>query len=389
MMNRKMRISIIAIVFLSFCLIAAADEDVGKRSSSVISGIPSILGTSNIQQETGRKKQVSVIPYRPDPDIILQGGDNISTATPIPNLPFHDTGTTTGYTEDYDEMCPYGSSAPDVVYSYVANTDMSVYITLCNGSEYDTKLYVYENGYTPGNPHACNDDACPDYVSRLINVFFAAGNTYYIVIDGYGGQHGNYVLDIFELVECVDCPPGATPEGEPDCHDGYDDHTNGGCGSVPVVFGDVSCGETICGESGTFLYDGAQTRDTDWYNFYLAEDREVTITAMAEFDMWVFIIEMGPDIPCEGFQILYNEIAPICEEYSFSVNLTAGGYWIWVAPESFEGVPCGSPYYFTVTCGGQNEIPTLSEWGMVILGLLLLAVGTMAVVRRRKLPVVR
>ena len=30
------------------------------------------------------------------------------------------------------------------------------------------------------------------------------------------------------------------------------------------------------------------------------------------------------------------------------------------------------------------EIPTLSEWGMLIMGLLLLAAGTVAVVRRRK-----
>ncbi len=34
--------------------------------------------------------------------------------------------------------------------------------------------------------------------------------------------------------------------------------------------------------------------------------------------------------------------------------------------------------------GAQEEVPTLSEWGMIIMGLLLLAVGTVAVVRRRK-----
>jgi hypothetical protein len=35
------------------------------------------------------------------------------------------------------------------------------------------------------------------------------------------------------------------------------------------------------------------------------------------------------------------------------------------------GIPC-------------DEIHTLSEWGMLIMGLLLLAAGTVAVVRRRK-----
>ena len=31
-----------------------------------------------------------------------------------------------------------------------------------------------------------------------------------------------------------------------------------------------------------------------------------------------------------------------------------------------------------------EEIPTLSEWGMIVLALLLLAAGTVAVIRRRK-----
>jgi hypothetical protein len=101
------------------------------------------------------------------------------------------------------------------------------------------------------------------------------------------------------------------------------------------------------------------------------------------------IIEMGPNEPCDGFQILYYELAPACEEYSFMVNLPAGDYWIWVAPEAFEGVPCGSLYYFTVTCGGQNEVPTLTEWGMIILGLLLIAAGTTAVIRKRRLAAAR
>ncbi len=43
------------------------------------------------------------------------------------------------------------------------------------------------------------------------------------------------------------------------------------------------------------------------------------------------------------------------------------------------GVDIGA---FGVGCG--VEIPTLSEWGMLIMGLLLLALGTVAVVRRRK-----
>jgi hypothetical protein len=43
------------------------------------------------------------------------------------------------------------------------------------------------------------------------------------------------------------------------------------------------------------------------------------------------------------------------------------------------GVDIGA---FGVGCG--ESIPTLSEWGMLVMGLLLLAISTAAVVRRKK-----
>ncbi|MEE9553076.1 MAG: carboxypeptidase regulatory-like domain-containing protein, partial [candidate division Zixibacteria bacterium] len=102
-------------------------------------------------------------PNIPDPNVILQGGDNIGNATVITSLPYNDAGTTSGYANDYDEICPYsGSTSPDVVYAYTPGSNQMVDITLCNGSAYDTKLYVYEN--SAGNTIACNDDTCPGYV---------------------------------------------------------------------------------------------------------------------------------------------------------------------------------------------------------------------------------
>ena len=161
-----------------------------------------------------------------------QGGDTIENPTVITSLPFSDTGTTIGYGDDYDESCPYpGNSSPDVVYSYSPEIDLLVDATLCNpGTFYDTKMFVYENEVTPGWPLACNDDACdgPDfpypYLSRLTEMYFFAGNTYYIVVCGYNGESGIYALTVEETPFCwVECPPGAVLEGEPECHDDYDD----------------------------------------------------------------------------------------------------------------------------------------------------------------------
>jgi len=144
--------------------------------------------------------------------VLADGGENCGSAVVIPSLPFSDTGTTSGKTNDYDEVCPYsGSTAPDVVYAYTASTTNSVSVTLCMpGTAYDSKLYIYANTCPDtGNPYACNDDFCTTtaypypYVSQ-VDVSFNAGNTYYIVIDGYGSSSGAF--DLF-----IGVPPTPTP----------------------------------------------------------------------------------------------------------------------------------------------------------------------------------
>jgi hypothetical protein len=140
------------------------------------------------------------------PDPARQGGDTIADATLIPAIPFSDTGTTTGYNDDYDEICPFaGSTSPDVVYAYTPAADLSLTVDM-DGSAYDTKIYVYDQDL---NLVACNDDYYPDYVSLLENEPLEGGVTYYLDIDGWGGDHGDYVLNVIEYVPCVlECPGG-------------------------------------------------------------------------------------------------------------------------------------------------------------------------------------
>jgi len=132
-----------------------------------------------------------------------QGGETIADATVIGSLPYNDAGTTVGYVDDYDEVCPYtGSTSPDVVYSFTPAGDVTNgFVSLCGDTDYDSKLYIYENAVTPGAPFACNDDTCvsalgQSFVSELTGLTFVGGNTYYIVVDGYGGNSGNYEIDI-------------------------------------------------------------------------------------------------------------------------------------------------------------------------------------------------
>jgi hypothetical protein len=155
---------------------------------------------------------------KPDENVILQGGDTCDDPTVIESLPYNTTGTTEGYTDDYDEICPYDTpGSPDVVYEYTPPVDQLVDISLCGeGTYYDTKLYVYENTCPDaGNPFACNDDACDNshttYISELVGLEFVAGNTYYIVIDGYGGESGEYQLDMEGRSDLQLCPETPDP----------------------------------------------------------------------------------------------------------------------------------------------------------------------------------
>ncbi|NNM25211.1 MAG: LamG domain-containing protein [Phycisphaerales bacterium] len=138
-----------------------------------------------------------------------QGGEDASTATDIPGMPFLDTGTTVGFADDTDEVCPFtGSTSPDVWYRYIPEASGRIDLTLCN-SDYDTKVYIYDNEF---NLIACNDDACSDaagnpFRSRLDLVELTGGVKYFIVIDGWEGDAGDYTLEMDDSDFCETLPP--------------------------------------------------------------------------------------------------------------------------------------------------------------------------------------
>ncbi|MBN1755139.1 hypothetical protein JW877_02895, partial [bacterium] len=149
--------------------------------------------------------------YRPFSTMAV--GDSCTNPFPVPSIPFSDSGNTCGFNNDYDVACPYtGSTSPDVVYAYTAIETICVDITLCTGiTYYDTKLYVFEDicGDTLFLVD-CNDDFCGDpfsFVSELQGLQFNPGHTYYIIIDGYGGDCGNYTIEITE----TECPQPPLP----------------------------------------------------------------------------------------------------------------------------------------------------------------------------------
>ena len=263
-----------------------------------------------------------------------QGGDTILDAVMV-TLPVIDgTGTTAGYMDDYDEVCPYSqSTSPDVVYTVTPDADTSVDIDLL-GSTYDTKLYVYDENLALV---ACNDDFYPDYVSKLENVALMGGVQYYVIVDGYGGDFGDYVINITEFEPCVvECPAGAELENEPALVDDYADEFNGGCNSPE--FGNpfsAITSEVFCGVGGWYLNQGTETRDTDWFEIVVPADGFVEIIGDAEFATFMF--ELAPQ-DCGSVAVVQDVTMGPCTEATITIPGTAGEtIWFWVGATTFSG----------------------------------------------------
>jgi hypothetical protein len=265
--------------------------------------------------------------------VVRQGGDTIAGAVELVALPALVTGTTIGYTDDYDEVCPYeGSTSPDVVYTITPAVDVPVTIDLL-GSAYDTKVYVYAADLSL---IACNDDHHEDYTSFLTNVPLAGGEPSYIVVDGYGGAAGDYVLACGEFAQDCDlvCPAGGQLEGEPPLVDGYQDVYNSGCGGPTGAEHTDVTADVFCGRSGWYLLGGdLSMRDTDWLWVTLPASGTLEITADAEWPTYVF--ELAPP-DCESVGVVQTLEVGRCQPNSLVLTGEPGRVaWVWVGPRDF------------------------------------------------------
>jgi hypothetical protein len=293
-----------------------------------------------------------------NPAFDREGGETIEDAVPILELPFADTGATCDNINDYDVQCPfYGSPSPDVVYSITPAVDQGISIDLCY-SLFDTKVYVFDQDL---QLMACNDDfytgpPCGQFVSFIPEVLLNGGETYYIIIDGYGGDCGEYTLEVNELLICgVECPPEGVPEGEPDLQDGYVDTFNGGCNSDPAVFQSLpvrpdGCGD-LCGISGWYLDGAISSRDTDWFEA-IGTGEVMAITLEADLAIQLYVIR--PD--CDNLVSLAEGQAPSLEPVEVLLPTEAGQlYWIWVGPQEYTGWGNEFDYVLTV-CGLEGTV---------------------------------
>lgn len=181
--------------------------------------------------------------------------------------------------------------------------------------------------------------------------FFNApnGGFYYFTVYGETNAACTPVACATEVVCDVTCPGGATPEGEPTCANEYVDVSNGGCSAETESFGNIACGETVCGTSGTYTVAGGNTRDVDYYEFTLTGTTDIEFCVTAEFCAQALIIQPGT-LGCEDAVVLASASEQACSTACVAIRLEAGTYYAFVSPLLFTGVTCGAPYFASLTC---------------------------------------
>lgn len=116
------------------------------------------------------------------------------------------TGSTDNATIDTDvagAMCGTTITSPGVWYAFTDSSGLAgnITATLCNGTDFDSKISVFSGDC---NALVCidgNDDDCG--LQSTVEFGSDGMSTYYILVHGFGGSTGDFTLDI----SCVPTPP--------------------------------------------------------------------------------------------------------------------------------------------------------------------------------------
>src|SRR5882762_83126 len=130
----------------------------------------------------------------------LAGSCSSPTVLPAPGGTF---GGTTSGTSALAGSCGSSGTAPERVFQWTPAVSGTATIQTCGaGTSFDTVLYMRSGACATGSEvvSGCNDDACANAsgsnTASRITPTVTAGQTYYIVVDGYGGAQGTFALTV-------------------------------------------------------------------------------------------------------------------------------------------------------------------------------------------------
>src|SRR5438552_5569533 len=149
----------------------------------------------------GRCKQEGVAACQGEALAPALAGD-CSSPTVLPAQGGTISGTTSG-TSALAGSCGSSGTAPEHVFQWTPTVSGTAIIQTCGaGTTFDTVLYLRSGSCASGPEVAagCNDDACLNATGLIrasrLTPTVTAGQTYFIVVDGYGGSQGTFSLTV-------------------------------------------------------------------------------------------------------------------------------------------------------------------------------------------------
>jgi hypothetical protein len=148
---------------------------------------------------------IAAVPLLSAADGRLPGDDCAAATYEVGALPFADSGTTAGASNAINLVGPGPClgvafpTGPDVVYRIKVDVACSLFVTETPGSAWDAAVWVVTDCADPaGSCIAYGDSAGPGGAESL-TFSPTPGTDYFLVVDGWSGNSGDYTLDITEI----------------------------------------------------------------------------------------------------------------------------------------------------------------------------------------------
>jgi hypothetical protein len=131
--------------------------------------------------------------------------DNCATASEIAvnRLPFSTSATTFGAINDFNPGIPclrtnQSANGPDVIYSFTSPDSQNYDITVTPAGNWDVTLYVVRNCESLSSCTSADLHGGGEAESLRRNL--TQGTTYYIIVDGFQGDFGDYTLTLVPTI---------------------------------------------------------------------------------------------------------------------------------------------------------------------------------------------
>src|SRR3989454_7745806 len=180
---------------------ATSTSDTGLSASTLYyNAVAAVDGAGNTSALSAQASRATPTCTITTTTTTLPAGGACSSPTIIPSQ----GGTFSGVTSASSTLagtCGSTGTSPERVFRWTPAVSGVATVQTCGaGTNFDTALYLRSGSCSSGGEVACNDDACANASGLMrasrITPTVTAGQTYYIVVDGYGGAQGTFALTV-------------------------------------------------------------------------------------------------------------------------------------------------------------------------------------------------